>query len=471
MSYLNNKLILDKYPNPITVECTAKILEQMKNSICKINNENGRATGFFCYVDKNKKLPVMITNNHIINEKIINATNNIIVTLNDDREKITININDDRKIYTSQKYDITIIEIKEEKIKEYIELDINNILEDNFNIINDNNENIYILHYPEYDNGQKASVSYGILKEINNDYDIKYICNSNLGSCGAPILNISNNKVIGIHKESSINSHSNMGVYLKYPIKEYINNINLIKKPKELKLEIDNNQINEEIKSEIINNKINEINNDEITEEKNEIIIKVKVDKNDIDKDIFFLDNSCESYLIGNNWMSDYGLYLKELNESNVEVYINDLKYKFKKYFQPKKEGIYNIKLKFKIKMKSCFSMFYRCKNIISIDLSSFYSKDVMNMGSMFYYCTNLTSVDLSNFETKNAYSMDGMFGFCSKLTNLDLTSFDTTYINSLTEMFKRCNGLETIKIKKESYSKILKQLLLLKKRLYIITI
>ena len=38
--------------------------------------------------------------------------------------------------------------------------------------------------------------------------------------------------------------------------------------------------------------------------------------------------------------MTDYGLHLKELNESNVELYINDLKYKFKRFFQPKKEFI-----------------------------------------------------------------------------------------------------------------------------------
>ena len=51
-----------------------------------------------------------------------------------------------KKINTSKKYDITIIEIKEEKINNYIKLD-SNIFDDNINICN---ENIYIIQYPEY---------------------------------------------------------------------------------------------------------------------------------------------------------------------------------------------------------------------------------------------------------------------------------------------------------------------------------
>ena len=42
--------------------------------------------------------------------------------------------------------------------------------------------------------------------------------------------------------------------------------------------------------------------------------------------------------------------FLKELNESNVELYINNIKYKYDKYFIPKKKGNY-IKLKFIIKI------------------------------------------------------------------------------------------------------------------------
>ena len=34
---------------------------------------------------------------------------------------------------------------------------------------------------------------------------------------------------------------------------------------------------------------------------------------------------------------------LKDLNESNIELYINSKKNKYQKYFKPEKEGIYQI--------------------------------------------------------------------------------------------------------------------------------
>jgi len=51
----------------------------MKYSICKIENNYGNGTGFFCQI-LNKQL--LITNNHIINEEIIKDKNIIKVKLN-----------------------------------------------------------------------------------------------------------------------------------------------------------------------------------------------------------------------------------------------------------------------------------------------------------------------------------------------------------------------------------------------------
>ena len=106
-------------------------------------NKKGRGTGFFCYIpyeNENKKIPVMITNNHIIDENIFNENKNknknIRVTINDDEKNIDIKIDNDTKFYTNIKEDITIIEIKKEKeIKEFLEID-NNIFDDNENTIN-----------------------------------------------------------------------------------------------------------------------------------------------------------------------------------------------------------------------------------------------------------------------------------------------------------------------------------------------
>ena len=67
------------------------------------------------------------------------------------------------------------------------------------NIIYRNNS-IYILQYP---GGKRLGVSYGILKEIYEDkkYNFKHLCCTEEGSSGSPIINIINNKLIGIHKE------------------------------------------------------------------------------------------------------------------------------------------------------------------------------------------------------------------------------------------------------------------------------
>ena len=229
MSDINKEKYLDNYPIPVTIDCTNKILEQMKRCICKINNKKGKGTGFFCHIlYNNKNIRVLITNNHIIDEEIIKENDELLVALNDEKEKIKIKINDNRKIYTNskEKYDITIIEIKEkDNIKNFIDLD-NIILDENPNIFN---ENIYLLQYPKYYVKQLASVSYGILKEIKDEYNIIHLCSTDSGSSGSPIIKISNNKVIGIHI-GSLKYNYNSGTFLKYPINEYLNNINLKKK-------------------------------------------------------------------------------------------------------------------------------------------------------------------------------------------------------------------------------------------------
>jgi len=79
---------------------------------------------------------------------------------------------------------------------------------------------------------------------------------------------------------------------------------------------------------------------------------------------------------------------LKELHEFNIEIYINDNKYEFKKYFKPEKEGEYNIIIRFNIDLKDCNAMFAGCKNIININFKSWDTKSVTNMSNMFYNCS-----------------------------------------------------------------------------------
>ena len=270
MAEIDKEKLINKYPLPVTIDETELILKQMRYSICKIENENGDGTGFFCQI-LNRKL--LITNNHVINEEIIKDKNKIKVKLNDGKIKKDLKIKD---YYTNIEYDTTIIEINDndEKIN-YLEID-DDIFEESINI---NNKSIYIIQYPKYGNEQKAAVSYGILNKIQDKYNIIHYCSTDHGSSGSPIIRLSNKKIIGIHKEGVNNNNFNFnrGTLLKYPINEYLN-------------------------------------------KKNEIKLEVKIEKEDINKDIYFLDNTFDH----DN--------LKELNELNTEIFINNKKYKYIKF-------------------------------------------------------------------------------------------------------------------------------------------
>ena len=81
-------------------------------------------------------------------------------------------------------------------------------------------ESIYILHYPI---GLNISVSYGKgIKISDNNIDLVHKCNTLKGSSGGPILNLTTNKVIGIHNGfiQKSNENINIGTLLKFPLNE-----------------------------------------------------------------------------------------------------------------------------------------------------------------------------------------------------------------------------------------------------------
>lgn len=78
-------------------------------------------------------------------------------------------------------------------------------------------KSIYILQYP---NGNNSSVSFGFINNIK-DCNIYHLCSTETGSSGSPIINLFNNKVIGIHKEGSKIFEFNKGTILKKPVKEF----------------------------------------------------------------------------------------------------------------------------------------------------------------------------------------------------------------------------------------------------------
>ena len=211
---------IENYPKPVSKECTLAILEQMEKSICKIYTKGGtNGTGFFCYIPYEKdKIPVFITNNHIIGENYIKNNDKILITLNNDKEQQKIILNKNNILYTNKEYDTTIIELNKSIIYKsfnFMEFDEKLFFENSESLYN--KTSTYIIQYPN----NKLHVSYGIISNINK-FNILHLCSTEKGSSGSPIINLSNNKIIGVHRGASENLNINKGILLKEPINEFL---------------------------------------------------------------------------------------------------------------------------------------------------------------------------------------------------------------------------------------------------------
>ena len=270
-------------------------------------------------------------------------------------------------------------------------------------------------------------------------------------------VNILNNNIKEIMEKLNV-IKNNIEIY--YNLEEYLMN-NYNKNERNFEILYNINELiyyNKNIITDIniINNEKNLENKfsyilglySQIGRKENNIKLKINIKKEDINKNIYFLDNTDNEVFINEKDKEEHHHdFLKELDESNVELYINNTKYKYQKYFTPIKEGIYDILLKFKINIRDCNFMFYNCSNIIDIDLSEFNSENVINMLSMFEGCSNLINIDLTEFNSKNVKTMSCMFVRCKKLISIDLSSFDTRNVNNLFCMFQNCQNLTNINL------------------------
>jgi len=335
---LNEKLLSD-YPMPISLEQNEKIIEQLKNDICNIYLGKARGTGFFMKIkfpDKEHLLPVLFTCNHVIDESFILHNDKINIEINGKNKTIELK---DRIKYTDKEMDITIIEIKEKKdgIKHFLQLDEEN---QNFRITG---KTIYILQYFDA-NGPShptvPSVSYGILKKTK-DHIFAHCGSTSPGSSGSPILNLANNKVIGIHL-GTYNTHKyNRGNFLNNPINDFMKKMyeeNRIKSfmnhpAKKIHVKYIGTSINEEIenlviekeldKDKILNYNNNNLLNINFLEKKNlENYERLCLDNNKISEinilEKFRLKELKELYLNGNN-IANIEI-LENINFPNLEI-------------------------------------------------------------------------------------------------------------------------------------------------------
>ena len=212
---------------PILYENFKKINEQIRSSICILKLKNGKEVlGFFCKVpfpNKNNLLPILFVKNNLINEEIIE--NEETFTLKVDNLKLDISLIDRIK-YSSEKYKITIIEIKElnDKVNNYFELDdkiVENLINQKENNENNLNEILYTIEYIE----NKFYISLGTLTNIEYNINI----NNNENSLNIhPLINVNNNKLMGIYEENIDNNSLSKLIKEFIEIKYYI--LNAIKK-------------------------------------------------------------------------------------------------------------------------------------------------------------------------------------------------------------------------------------------------
>ena len=481
---VKKECILSNHINSIGLQKIKEITRFMKKSICRIDCENLKGTGFLCKIKIPNSIIInaLITCNHVLNENRIKRGDKINISFNNEKLKFIITIEESTYVYTDKDYDITIIEIRDNKYKKdflFLEIDIDINAENPKDIYKD--KDILVFHYEK---GKEVKYSIGKLNNMNSEH-IFHCCTTQEGSSGSPILKLEDYKVIGIHiggvelKEK--NEKSNVGTFIKKPIDDFIKKYTsfIDKLDKHI-----NNSLNNKKKSNIekvpspncklkiiiaiiipiiivvvaiilivkfgIKSKyINE--NNSIT-----IIYKKQVDK--YESITIFGDNFVES------------------NALSCKIYYNGKKYSLRNTFSKadinEKDEILKIQLTEINNIKNIKGMFKGCKALISlpdiskietsniIDMSEIFSgckslsnlpsslnwntEKVLNMSYMFYECESLTSLpDISNWKTHNVKDFRGMFFGCSLLKNLpDISKWNTSKINTITRMFSSCSSI-----------------------------
>ena len=211
-------------PDFVSMSGTQTILNQMRNSVCKIKMNKTNGTGFFCKIPlENSTMNALMTNYHVLDENYYNQNGALNLFINNEEEVKIINLKIKRTTHFSKKYDLTIIELKDDDkipINNYLELD-NNLFKKEINAYY-KDISIYVVQYPL---GNDVAVSYGLSNGISSNCEIIHTCSTEHCSSGSPIINLLNNRVIGIHKKGAKNFVHNIGTCLQFPLNDFFEKI------------------------------------------------------------------------------------------------------------------------------------------------------------------------------------------------------------------------------------------------------
>ena len=204
------------------------------DSICEINSKNGLSgIGFFCKIPfpkNDNKINVLITSNKLVNEFDLSQGGIIKFDLKNSNKTVFLKYDKDRRFYTKDKYQISIIEILErDKLRniKYLNVDYDQFLQQQ-DLINTTNfyRQISLLHFN--DNSFNLSKDQYYPAKINNFADNSYIftfTNSVVKKMytnilGCPIFFSGKlDKVIGINITE--NNGNNHGILINKPIENF----------------------------------------------------------------------------------------------------------------------------------------------------------------------------------------------------------------------------------------------------------
>ena len=110
-----------------------------------------------------------------------------------------------------------------------------------------------------------------------------------------------------------------------------------------------------------------------------------------------------------------------------------------------KNSELLEIKLRVDKKIKSFYSMFYKCTSLLYLpDISKFDTSNFTSMTDMLCGCSSLLFLpDISNWNTSQVKYFAEMFYGCSSLMFLpDISKWDTSSAVNLNSMFTNCKSL-----------------------------
>ena len=346
---INKEGYIPGHSKDLSLSQMNKFMKQMNKSIYKIESNFIIGTGFLClitYPNIEHLLKTFITCNLVL--KDLNIGNEIKL-IYENNERI-IKLDESRIIYTDIKYDITIIELKDN------EFELNNYLKIDIDIEEEidryyGKKSIYIIHYPK---GKEVKYSIDSIMNIEDEYVIKHGCTTDQGSSGSPILNLDTYNVIGIHIGKSKDNTFNMGHLIKLPIDDL--------------------------------NKNNKKNENKKRKKNNYIFAEIEIKENDLIKDIRII-NSFEEYkreIEQKDKEDDYKNENEKEIKENYEIKINGKIIKFSYFYKFNKIGKYQIKYSFKNNSTKINHLFCGCSSLKEINFSNFNTKNVINVSFIF---------------------------------------------------------------------------------------